>query len=69
MKKYFQKQNNCAYIDGANLHKGIASLGWTLDYGRFRVWLSEKYKVRVAQYCLRIRKKNARFFSKERICL
>lgn len=48
MKKDFQKRNNCAYIDGANSHKGIASLGWKLDYGRFRVWLSEKYKVRVA---------------------
>lgn len=42
------KENNFAYIDGANLHKGIASLGWNLDYKRFRVWLSEKYGVRVA---------------------
>ena len=24
-----QKQNNFAYIDGANLHKGIRDLGWT----------------------------------------
>lgn len=39
------KQNNFAYIDGANLHNGIASLGWRLDYKRFRVWLSEKYSV------------------------
>ena len=44
-----QKQkNNVAYIDGANLHKGIASLGWRLDYSRFRVWLEEKYDVRTA---------------------
>lgn len=38
-------QKRIAYIDGANLHKGIASLGWKLDYGRFHVWLREKYSV------------------------
>ena len=41
-------QNNYAYIDGANLHKGISSLGWVLDYARFRVWLKEKYSVEKA---------------------
>ena len=39
------KEKNFAYIDGANLHKGIADLGWKLDYRRFRVWLKEKYSV------------------------
>ncbi|MBT9169155.1 MAG: hypothetical protein DDT19_02509 [Syntrophomonadaceae bacterium] len=34
-----------AYIDAANLHRGIKSLGWELDYARFRVWLSDKYRV------------------------
>lgn len=34
-----------AYIDGANLHKGINELGWKLDYKRFRLWLSSKYGV------------------------
>jgi uncharacterized LabA/DUF88 family protein len=43
-----QKDNNFAYIDGANLHKGIADLGWKLDYQRFRVWLKDKYRVQVA---------------------
>ncbi|MBU4369957.1 hypothetical protein KKG58_04350 [Patescibacteria group bacterium] len=42
MKK---QENNYAYIDGANLHKGIKELGWKLDYKRFRIWLSEKYGV------------------------
>ena len=45
MKK---KQNNFAYIDGANLHHGMDSLGWELDYARFRVWLSDKYKIKKA---------------------
>ena len=42
------KENNFAYIDGANLHRGIADLGWKLDYKKFRVWLTEKYKVKTA---------------------
>lgn len=40
--------NNYAYIDGANLHNGVADFGWKLDYARFRVWLSEKYSVKSA---------------------
>jgi len=39
------KIKSAAYVDGANLHNGIASLGWRLDYRRFRVWLKEKYGV------------------------
>ena len=42
------KLNNVAYIDGANLYKGVESAGWGLDYRRFRVWLSEKYGVEKA---------------------
>jgi len=41
-------ENNFAYIDGANLYNGITGFGWTLDYSRFRVWLSEKYRVKNA---------------------
>lgn len=46
----FQKinQNNYTYIDGANLYNGINDAGWTLDYARFRVWLTEKYGVKKA---------------------
>jgi uncharacterized LabA/DUF88 family protein len=40
--------NNIAYIDGANLYKGIESLGWKLDYLRFRKWLTDKYQVKRA---------------------
>lgn len=42
------ESNNFAYIDGANLHRGIAGFGWKIDYARFRVWLSEKYSVKNA---------------------
>lgn len=43
-----KKENNYAYIDGANLHKGIVGLGWQLDYKKFRRWLLEKYSIRTA---------------------
>ena len=42
------KSNNFAYIDGANLYKGIENSGWNLDYHKFRVWLSEKYGAKKA---------------------
>lgn len=40
-----KKENNFAYIDGANLDKALKDLGWRLDYKRFRVWLSERYGI------------------------
>ena len=43
-----KQENNFAYIDGANLHKGVESFGWTMDYRRFRRWLLEKYSVKSA---------------------
>lgn len=41
------RKNNetICYIDGANLYKGIASLGWKLNYKIFRRWLDQKYAV------------------------
>jgi uncharacterized LabA/DUF88 family protein len=37
-----------AFIDANNLNLGIKSLGWNLDFKRFRVYLKEKYNVSVA---------------------
>lgn len=42
--------NNFAFIDGQNLHLGIQSLGWKMDFGRFRRYLLEKYSVITAYY-------------------
>jgi len=39
---------NIAYIDGANLHMGIQSLGKKLDYQKFRKWLFWKYRIETA---------------------
>ena len=40
-----QEQNNFAYIDGANLHKGVESSAWELDYQRFRSWIRQKFSI------------------------
>jgi len=45
MKK---EENNYAFIDSQNLNLSIQSLGWKLDFARFRVYLKEKYKVKKA---------------------
>jgi len=43
-----KKFNNYAFIDSQNLNLGVRSMGWKLDYHRFRVYLEEKYSVKVA---------------------
>jgi uncharacterized LabA/DUF88 family protein len=40
-----QPTRNIAYIDAANLHRGITSQEWQLDYKRFISWLRSKYGV------------------------
>jgi uncharacterized LabA/DUF88 family protein len=41
-------KKNYAFIDSQNLNLGIQRLGWKLDFGKFRVYLKEKYGVEVA---------------------
>lgn len=40
-----KKLNNYAFIDSQNLNLGIRKLKWKLDFGKFRVYLREKYGV------------------------
>jgi len=37
--------NNYAFVDSQNLNLGVQSLGWRLNFSRFRVYLKEKYGV------------------------
>jgi len=41
------KENNVAYIDGANLYNGISGFGWKLDYASLAKFLKERSKLRV----------------------
>jgi uncharacterized LabA/DUF88 family protein len=43
-----KKENNYAFIDGQNTYLGAISMGWKIDWARFRVYLKEKYYVSVA---------------------
>jgi uncharacterized LabA/DUF88 family protein len=39
------KENNFAFIDSQNLNMGVKSMGWNLDFKKFRIYLKEKYEV------------------------
>lgn len=54
---------NYAFIDAQNLNLGIQSLGWKLDYKKFRRYLKEKYAVEVAYMFLGYVPKNQRLYS------
>jgi uncharacterized LabA/DUF88 family protein len=51
-----------AFIDGQNLHLGIQSLGWALDYRRFRRYLQDKYGVTKAFYFIGYRRENEKLY-------
>jgi uncharacterized LabA/DUF88 family protein len=40
-----QKHTHYAFIDSQNVNLAIKALGWKLDFGRFRIYLAEKYSV------------------------
>lgn len=43
-----KKQNNYAFIDSQNLNLGVRSLGWKMDYKKFRLYLKNKYNIEQA---------------------
>jgi uncharacterized LabA/DUF88 family protein len=48
MKNTKKKQAVYAFIDSQNVNLAIQSLGWKLDWRKFRVYLKEHYKVEQA---------------------
>lgn len=38
-------ENNYAFIDSQNVNLGIRTLGWQLDFRKFRIYLREKYEI------------------------
>ena len=43
-----------AFIDSQNLNLGIKSLGWNLDFRRFRIYLKEKYNVSIVYLFIKL---------------
>lgn len=52
-----------AYIDAANLYKGIEGLGWKLDYRKFRSWIRQKYGVEEAFLFIGLMPKHAALYT------
>lgn len=52
-----------AYIDGANLHKGVESLAWKLDYRKFRSWIRQKFYVTDAHLFIGLMPKHATLYT------
>lgn len=44
------KENNYAFIDSQNLNLSIKSLGWNLDFQKFRRYLKEKYSALLKRF-------------------
>lgn len=59
---------NIAYIDGANLDRALGTLGWKLDYCKFRVWLKDKYKIKRAYIFVGFIPKHTRLYAYLRQC-
>lgn len=57
------KENNFAYIDGANLHKGVESSAWKLDYRRFRSWIRQKFDITNAFLFIGLMSKHADLYT------
>ncbi len=43
-----KQKPNYAFVDSQNLNLGVRSLGWSLDYKKFRLYLKNKYNVQEA---------------------
>lgn len=56
-------KTHIAYIDGANLHKGVASSNWKLDYRHFRSWIRQKYGITEAKLFIGLMPKNADLYT------
>lgn len=61
-------EKNYAFIDSQNLNLGIQSLGWKLDYKRFRIYLREKYNVEVAYLFIGYVPENQDLYSSLQAC-
>lgn len=46
--KHKKKSIIYAFIDSQNLNLGVNSLGWRLDFKKFRIYLEDKYDVKKA---------------------
>ena len=51
-----------AFIDSQNLNLGTRSLGWVIDFKKFRIYLKDKYKIEKAFLFLGYIKENKKLY-------
>ena len=60
MKK---QENNFAFIDSQNVNLGVQSMGWNIDWKRFRIYLKEKYQISTAYIFIGYIPQNQKLYS------
>ena len=58
-----KKGNNHAFIDSQNLNLGIQSMGWNIDWKKFRIYLQEKYQISTAYIFIGYIQQNQKLYS------
>ena len=58
-----KKENNYAFIDSQNLNLGVRTLGWRIDYRKFRLYLKNKYGVTHALLFIGLVDNNQRLYT------
>lgn len=56
------KNNNYAFIDAQNVHLSVKRLGWDLDWKKFRIFLTERFRVEKAQLFIGLVSGNASLY-------
>jgi uncharacterized LabA/DUF88 family protein len=54
---------NFAFIDGNNLNLSTINRGWRVDYRKFRIYLKDKYGIKVAYYFIGFIEENSGLYS------
>ncbi len=58
-----KKESNYAFIDSQNVNLGVEELGWKLDFRKFRIYLREKYSVKIAHLFIGYLPENKNLYS------
>jgi uncharacterized LabA/DUF88 family protein len=58
------RDNNYAYIDGANLHYTYENIDWELDYQKLLIYMRKKLNVGIAYYFIGNTPNNKDVYSK-----
>lgn len=61
-------ENNYAFIDSQNLYRGVSTMGWLLDYRKFRLWLKNKFNIDKAVMFFGYIKENEDLYNHLRTC-